>query len=189
MRKSFRGYNRKPDGPKEFHVNEKIFSPQLMIIDENGTNLGLMNKDQALSEARGRDLDLVEVSPKANPPIAKFMDYGSFKYQKEKQERKAKAKQKTVETKTVKINFRIASHDLEVRAEQAAKFLADGDKVRIETQLRGRENQHADMAKKNINKMVELIRARLAADGNAGIVQTEGEITRQGGKLALNITL
>jgi len=189
MRKSFRGYNRKPEGPKEFRINEKIFSQQLMIIDENGANLGLMSKDQALQAAKSRDLDLVEVSPKANPPIAKFMDYGSFKYQKEKQERKAKAKQKTVETKTVKINFRIASHDLEVRAEQAAKFLTDGDKVRIETQLRGRENQHADMAKENIRNMVEMIRAKLAAEGNPETVQLEGEITRQGGKLALNISL
>lgn len=189
MRKSFRGHNRKPEGPKEFRVNERILSRELMIIDESGENLGAMSREQALAEAKSRELDLVEVSPKANPPIAKFIDYGSFKYQKEKQERKAKAKQKTIETKTIKINFRIASHDLDVRAEQAAKFLAGGDKVRIETQLRGRENQHADLARENIKKTVALIKEKLTAARQEETVKTEGEITRQGGKLSVNITL
>jgi translation initiation factor IF-3 len=189
MRKSFRGHNRKPEGPKEFRVNERILSRELMIIDDSGANLGTMSREEALAEAHNRELDLVEVSPKANPPIAKFIDYGSFKYQKEKQERKAKAKQKTVETKTVKINFRIAQHDLEVRADQAAKFLIDGDKVRIETQLRGRENQHVDLAKNNIRETIDLIKAKVAASGQTETVKPEGEITRQGGKLAIHLSL
>jgi len=189
MRKSFRGHHKKIEGPKEFRINERIMSPELMIIDENNDNLGAMSREKALAEAKARELDLVEVSPKAVPPIAKFMDYGSFKYQKEKQERKAKAKQKTVETKTVKITFRIGQHDLEIRAAQAAEFLLDGDKVRIETQLRGRENQHADMARENIWKTVKLIKEKIAAAGGEEQPKAEGEITRQGGKLALNITL
>lgn len=189
MRKSFRGHQKKVEGPKEFRLNERILSPELMIIDEENVNLGVMSRDQALASARERELDLVEVSPKAEPPIAKFMDYGSFKYQKEKQERKAKAKQKSVETKTVKITFRIAQHDLEIRASQAADFLLSGDKVRIETQLRGRENQHADMAKENIWKTVDLIKAKIAASGKTDQVKAEGDIARQGGKLALHITL
>lgn len=189
MRKSFRGHHKKVEGPKEFRINERIMSPELMIIDENNSNLGVLSREQALAEARARELDLVEVSPKAAPPIAKFMDYGSFKYQKEKQERKAKAKQKAVETKTVKITYRIGQHDLEIRASQAADFLLDGDKVRIETQLRGRENQHADMARENIWKTVDLIKEKIKASGKAEQPKAEGDITRQGGKLALNITL
>ncbi|MFA5021307.1 MAG: translation initiation factor IF-3 [Patescibacteria group bacterium] len=189
MRKSFRGHHQKPTGPKEFRINEKIISPKLTVIDENDANLGIMSREQALAEAKERGLDLVEVSPKAESPIAKFMDYGSFKYQKEKQERKAKAKQKSVETKTVKITFKIAQHDLEIRAAKAADFLLDGDKVRIETQLRGRENQHADLAKRNIWNAVDLIKRKVAASGKTEVPKPEGDITRQGGKLALNITL
>jgi translation initiation factor IF-3 len=189
MRKSFRGHNQKPAGPKEFRVNEKITSPELMVIDENGVSLGAISKEEALREARSRELDLVEVSPKANPPIAKFIDYGSFKYQKEKQERKHKAKQKTVETKTVKLSPRIGQHDLEIRAGKAVEFLQDGDKVKIELQLRGRENQHADLAKSNIRELVEQIKKGLAKEGSTETVKTEGDITRQGGKLSLNISL
>ncbi len=189
MRKSFRGKNQKPEGPKEFLINEKIQSPELMIIDEDGSNLGVLSKAEALEEAIRRELDLVEVSPKANPPIAKFLDYGSFKYQKEKQERKAKAKQKTSETKTIKMSARIGDHDLSIRAEQGAKFLAEGHKVRLELQLRGRENQHADLAKETIKEIIEKIKDQLKENNTAGNLKTEGEIQRQGGKLSINISL
>lgn len=186
MRKSFRGNKQKPEGPKEFRVNEKITAPELVVIDENGVSLGTISKEDALEEAKNRELDLVEVSPKANPPIAKFIDYGSFKYQKEKQERKNKAKQKATETKTIKLSLRIGDHDLEVRANQGVKFLEDGDKVKIELQLRGRENQHADLAKEGIQKMVDKIREKL---GPEKTLKKEGEITRMGGRLSLNISL
>jgi len=186
MRKSFRGRNQKPEGPKEFRINEKIQSPELMIIDENNNNLGVISREDALAEARSRDLDLVEVSPKAEPPIAKFIDYGSFKYQKEKQGRKQKAKQKTVETKTVKLSLRISQHDLEMRANQTAKFLLDGDKVRVELQLRGRENQHADLAKESIWKTIAITKEKV---GSQATVKTETEISRMGGKLSLNLSL
>lgn len=186
MRKSFRGNKQKPEGPKEFRVNEKITAPELVVIDENGVSLGTISKEDALEEAKNRELDLVEVSPKANPPIAKFIDYGSFKYQKEKQERKNKAKQKATEIKTIKLSLRIGDHDLEVRANQGVKFLEDGDKVKIELQLRGRENQHADLAKEGIQKMVDKIREKL---GPEKTLKKEGEITRMGGRLSLNISL
>jgi translation initiation factor IF-3 len=189
MRKSFRGRNQKPEGPKEFRINEKILSLRLMIIDETGANLGEMSKEQALTEAKSRELDLVEVSPKANPPIAKFIDYGSFKYQKEKQERKAKAKQKTTETKTVKLTPRIGQHDMEIRAQQAAKFLIDGDKVKIEMQLRGRENQHADLAKESMKKFLVTVGTEMKAQGGTENVKIESDIARQGGKLSMNITI
>ncbi len=189
MRKSFRGHNRKPEGPKEFRINERIMSPELMVIDDEGVSLGVLSREAALAEAKNRELDLVEVSPKAEPPIAKFMDYGSFKYQKEKQERKAKAKQKAIETKTVKITFRMGEHDMNIRASQAANFLLEGDKVRIETQLRGRENQHVDMAKENIRETIKIIKDKLAEKNKADELKADPDITRQGGKLAINLTL
>lgn len=188
MRKSFRGRHQKPEGPKELRVNEKIMAQELMIIDETGANLGTLTREEALRQARERELDLVEVSPKANPPIAKFIDYGSFKYQKEKQERKAKAKQKTTETKTIKLSLRIGKHDLEIRANQAIGFLEDGDKIKIEMQLRGRENQHVDLAKSNIRELVEDIKSKLS-EAKKPALKTEGDITKQGNRLSLNISL
>lgn len=187
MRKSFRGYHQKPEGPKELRINEKIFAKELMIIDENGANFGTVTREEALNEARERGLDLVEVSPKANPPIAKFIDYGSFKYQKEKQERKAKAKQKTTDTKTIKLSLRIGKHDLEIRANQAISFLADGDKVKIEMQLRGRENQHSDIARENIKELVADIKNKLEANKKPSL-KTEGDIAKQGNRLSLIIS-
>ena len=187
MRKSFRG--NKPEKAKEFRVNEKIFSPELMIIDEEGQNLGVMTKWQALEEAKNRGLDLIEVSPKAVPPIAKFMDYGSYKYQKEKLERKQKAKQKTVEVKTIKLSARISPHDMDIRADQAVRFLNDGDKVRIELQLKGRENQHADLARESINNVVKQIKTKLAELSPDKNVRIEQDIIKLGNKLSTIIYL
>ena len=179
MRKSY--HRKKPKSNiKDFRVNEKIFAPELMVIDENGAQLGLIKKAQALIMARERELDLVEVSPKAQPPIAKFMDYGSFKYRRAKMERKAKAKQKTSEIKTVKISSRISQHDMEVRINQAVKFLTDGDKVKIELQLKGREHQHANLGEDNIKKIIEAIKAKLENQE----LKTEQAVTRQGSKIS-----
>lgn len=185
MRKSFRGKNKNQKSNKEFRVNERIFAPNLMIIDEEGKNLGVMNKNQALTEARRREFDLVEVFPKADPPIAKFLDYGNFKYQKEKQERKQKSKQKSAEIKTIKISTRISEHDLDFRVNQATKFLTEGNKVKIELQLRGREHQHVDLAKENINKTIEKISQGLKDK----TLKIEQPINKQGGRLTAVISL
>ncbi len=185
MRRSFRGKNHNQNEIKEFKVNERINSPELVVIDENGVNLGILTRLQALEEARSRELDLIEVSPKAVPPIAKFMDYGSYKYQKEKSERKQKAKTKTISVKTIKISTRISQHDVDVRVKQALGFLEDGDKVRIELQLRGRENQHGDLAEQSIKRTMEEIKEKL---GNK-ILKIEQDINRQGGKFSATISL
>lgn len=185
MRKSFRGNKPKIDFGKEFRVNEKILAPEIIVIDENGENLGLMKKFQALSEAQARNFDLVEVSPKANPPICKFLDYGSFKYQKEKQERKQKAQQKTSEIKTLKISNRISQHDSDFRVGQAIKFLRDGDKVKVELQLRGRENQHPELAVENIKKIIAAVHAGLPDRP----LKTEQEVKRLGNKFSAIVSL
>ena len=179
MRRTYRPHRPQVEH-KEFKVNEKIMAPRLMVIDENGANLGDMDRAAALRLAREREFDLIEVSPKANPPIAKIMDYGSYKYQKEKQERKQKAKSKTVEIKTIKLSLRIGDHDMEVRAHQALKFMKEGDKVKIEMQLRGRENQHADLAAETIKEMIAKIQAML--DGKE--VRIEQAIIKQGNRFS-----
>jgi translation initiation factor IF-3 len=184
VRKSYRGRKPKPNLIKEFRINEKIFAPELMIVDEDGENLGLMSRQKAIEEAGTRDLDLVEVSPKAEPPIGKFMDYGSFKYQREKLERKAKAKQKDAEIKTIKISNRIGDHDRELRVNQGVKFLNGGDKVKIELQLRGREKKYGDLAEENIRKTIDEISKKLK-DKNLKIEQ---EIKQQGGRFTTIIS-
>ncbi len=180
MRKSFKGKNFQKESFKEFRINEKIFTRELIIIDENGQNLGPMPKEQALAEAQARGLDLVEVSPKAETPIAKFMNYGSFKYQREKMERKAKAKQKTIEIKTIKLSTRIGQHDMAFRIEQAVKFLKGGDKVKIEIQLRGRENQHADLARETIRRTINEIQIK----SENKILKIEQELKQLGNKFS-----
>lgn len=102
-------------------------------------------------------LDLVEVSPKAQPPVCRIMDYGKHLYQQSKQLRLAKAKQKKVELKGIRLGLRTDTHDLEFKKNQAEKFLRQGDKVKIDIVLRGREKAHQDLAKENLGKFILLI--------------------------------
>ncbi len=184
MRRSYRGRPQQPKTTeKEFRINEKILATELMVIDEEGKSLGLLSKEVAIATAQEHGLDLVEVSPKAVPPIAKFLDYGSYRYQQAKAQRKAKAKAKTIEIKTVKISNRISQNDRDVRIDRSLKFLGDGDKVKIELQLRGREHQHADLAKETLQKMVEAIKEKFEKP-----IKIEQAITQQGSRISTIIS-
>ncbi|MFA5029719.1 MAG: translation initiation factor IF-3 [Patescibacteria group bacterium] len=184
MRKIFRGRNFQADKTKFFRVNEKIFAKEVMVIDEQGQKLGVLDKWQALQEAKNRGFDLVEVSPKENPPICKIMDYGSFKYQQKKSEKKQRAKNKTTEIKTIKLSSRISQHDTDFRVNQALKFLEEKNKVKIELQLRGRENQHADLAREMLGNFVKEVRLRLPENS----LKVEQEVKKQGGNLSAIIS-
>ena len=127
------------------------------MIDEKGKNVGIVETDKALQMARDKDLDLIEIAPSVRPPVCRIMDYGKYQYQKSKQEKEQRAKQKKIETKGVRISFRIGQHDLEIKAKQAEKFLAQGHKVKIEMILRGREKGLFNMAKEKLNEFVNLI--------------------------------
>jgi len=127
------------------------------VIDENGTQLGEMHTSEALALAREKDLDLVEVSPKAQPPVCRIMDYGKQQYKHSKQQRLAKAKQKTVETKGVRLGIRTDAHDLENKKNQTEKFLRKGNKVKIEIILRGREKAHQELARENLKVFLSKI--------------------------------
>lgn len=113
---------------------------------------------EALARAREEGLDLIEISPKANPPVCKIMDHSNFKYQKEKEAKKQRAQSKEVEVKGIRLSFRIGSSDLEVRRKQAKKFFEKGHKVKIEMQLRGREREHKKRAADIINDFIDLLR-------------------------------
>ena len=107
-----------------------------------------MDTPQALALARERGLDLVEINPGANPPVVKIIGYGQFRYHKEKELRQQKAHAKNVEVKGVRLSLRIGEHDLEVRRQQSLRFMAEGNRVRVEIILRGREREHLDLARK-----------------------------------------
>ena len=113
-----------------------------------------MSPSKALEIAKEREVDLVEVSPLANPPVCKIMDYGKFQY---KHAKSTKVKQKKIDVKELRIGFRTDDHDLEVRRNQAAKFLEKGNKVKVEIRLKGREKMHRDKAKTNLDAFIKTI--------------------------------
>lgn len=127
-------------------MNERIRSKEVRLIDENGQNHGVVETAKALKMAYDVDLDLVLVSPNQEPPVAKILNYGKYKYELEKRAKEAKKKQHTVEVKEVKIRYKIDTHDYQVRIKNIQKFIAQGNKVKIVVMLRGREMQHSNLA-------------------------------------------
>ena len=131
------------------------------MIDETGKQLGVMSLEKALQEAEGRHLDLIQVTEKVTPAVCKIMDYGKYLYQEKKKEKQAVKKQKGGELKGIRLGFAISQHDLEVRAHQAEKFLKEGNRVRIEMILRGREKALGNFAKEKVNKFLETLQAMM----------------------------
>lgn len=164
---------------KYLRVNGQIRAPQVMVIDHQGKQLGVLDTFRAVQLARDQDLDLVEVSPVARPPVCKIMNYGAYQYQQEKKVRKLKAKQKKVEIKGLRLGLNIGAHDLEIRKNQALKFFAKGDKVKVELILRGRERAFMERAKTILHDFVK----SLGED-----IVIEQPLTRQGGRLSLLAT-
>jgi translation initiation factor IF-3 len=124
------------------------------LIDENGQMLGVMPSPQALAIARERDLDLVEVSPMAAPPVCKLMDYGRFKYEQAQKEREARRNQKTFELKEIRMKPHTDTHDLAVKVRKIQEFLGEGDKVKVGVQFRGRELAHPELGRNLLEKII-----------------------------------
>lgn len=122
-------------------------------------NLGEMSNFEAIDLARSHGLDLVEVSPKARPPVCRILDFGKFQYQKTREEKSAKTKQKKVDIKGIRIGIRTDEHDLDFKKNQAEKFLRKGNKVKIEIVLRGREKAHQVLARESLKSFLRRIEA------------------------------
>lgn len=150
-------------------VNEQIKVPQVRVIDENGQNLGILDTQKAISAAKKRGYDLVEISGKTDPPICKIIDYGKYKYTQEKKEKKQQAHQKKGEVKGIRIGLTTSPHDLGIRVEQIEKFFKEGHKIRVEMKLHGREKAHGDLAKEKLEAFLNMI---------PGGVKKEEEIKR-----------
>ena len=131
-------------------VNHQITAPELRLINDEGQQLGVMPISEALKLAEEHGLDLVEISPQAKPPVVKLISYDKYKYQQKKLEQQQKKKVKKVEMKTVRLSTKIAMNDILTKARKADEFLTDGDWVKVELRMRGREQAFIDVAEKQI---------------------------------------
>lgn len=119
-------------------INNEITARELRVLTDGGDNLGVLPLSVALSKAREMELDLVEISPTANPPVAKIVDFGKWQYQEQKKKKEAKAKTHIQETKNIQVKIGTGEHDLELKAKMASKFLSEGHRVKVDLYLRGR---------------------------------------------------
>jgi translation initiation factor IF-3 len=142
------------DGPR---VNEDIRVPQVRLIDQDGEMQGVMSTRDAIARAYGLGLDLLEISPNADPPVAKILDYGKFKYEQQKKKNEAKKKQRVIEIKEIKVRPNIDENDYQVKMRAMKSFIEEGDKVKVTLRFRGREMAHQDIG----IKVLERIRAEL----------------------------
>lgn len=179
MRRKWRKAKPKPV-VDNFLSNERIKVPEIFLIDENGERQGEMATWEAIEKAREIGLDLVLVNPKGNPPVAKIVDLGQLKYERDKKIHKQKLQQKKVEVKSIRLSVRISEHDFEFRLNQAKKFLERGDKLKIELILKGRERQHPDKAADTIRQFVR----KLEEIEGFNIIR-EQDLTKQGARFTI----
>ena len=142
---------------KEAMINEEIRAKELRIIDTDGTQLGIMSRDEAMELAENKKLDLVCIAPKAAPPVCKILDYGKYKYELQKKEKEAKKKQKTTQVKEIRLSTFIEDHDIMVKAKTGAKFLKDGDKLKVSLRFRGRERDYVARGMEVMEKFAEAV--------------------------------
>ena len=136
-------------------INDAIRAKELRVIDTNGAQLGVMSRADALDAARKAGVDLVEISPRANPPVAKIIDWGKYQYQKMKEQQKARRSNKANELKQMRFGLKIGSNDLEIKLRKIRSFLSDGHKVKIQIFFRGREMAHRELGYGLIDRVME----------------------------------
>ena len=142
----------KPQGPK---ANERIRALDVQVIGSNGGNLGTLPLNKAIEIAKEEGLDLIEISPNANPPVCKILDIGKYKYDLQKKANIAKKKQKVVALKEIKLRPGTDVHDYNFKIKNAKKFIVKGDKVKFTVKFKGREMQHTELGKKLMNRIIE----------------------------------
>ena len=142
----------KPQGPK---ANERIKALDVQVIGSDGKNLGVMQLKQAIQLAKDEGLDLIEISPNANPPVCKIMDMGKYKYDLQKKANQAKKKQKIVSLKEIKLRPGTEIHDYNFKIKNAKKFITKGDKVKFTVKFKGREMQYVELGKNLMNRIIE----------------------------------
>jgi translation initiation factor IF-3 len=153
-------------------MNERIRAREVRVIGDEGEQIGIMPPFEALKMARERNLDLVEISPTAQPPVCRIMDYGKFLYQNEKREREAKKKQKTITVKEVKFRINVDDHDYDTKKNHVLRFLDEGDKVKATIFFRGREMTRQSLGRQILERLIKdvehkgLVEFRPRQEGN-----------------------
>ena len=138
-------------------INEEIRIREVRVTDENGEQLGIMQTRDALRLAEERHLDLVEVAPKARPPVCKIMDFGKYRYEQQKRDKEARKKQKVVTIKEVKLRPNIEQHDFDVKLKNAQRFIEEGNKVKVTIMFRGRELSHPEIGSTVLDKIAKAL--------------------------------
>ena len=155
-------FDRSPRRDDRVRTNERIRVREVRVIDDTGQQLGIMPPPQALTIARQKGLDLVEISPTAVPPVCRIMDFGKYQYQEQKRAREAKKHQRVIEVKEIKFRPKVDEHDYEFKKKHIERFLADGDKVKATIFFRGREMAHPEIGRRILERLI----AELARPGD-----------------------
>lgn len=150
--------------PKDLRVNNQIRARDVRLIGQNGEQLGIVPLPRALDMARSASQDLVEVSPTAQPPVCRLMDYGKFKYEQTRKEREARKTQKTQTLKEMRLKPKIGEHDLDFKTRLIQNFLNDGDKVKVTVNFRGRENAHPELGRAVLEEVVRRLQGAGAVE-------------------------
>ena len=145
------------DIKQDFLINEQIRVAEVEVIGTNGERLGRMSTAEAIDKAYDEDMDLVMVAPNGNPPVCKILNYSKFKFEMAKKEKEAKKNQKVVEVKEIRLSATIDTHDLEVKAKNANKFLKDGNKVKVSLKFKGREVKFIEKGKETILNFISML--------------------------------
>ncbi len=148
-------------------INEEIRIREVRVTDENGEQLGIMQTRDALRLAEERHLDLVEVAPKARPPVCKIMDFGKYRYEQQKREKEARKKQKVITIKEVKLRPNIEQHDFDVKLKNAKKFIEEGNKVKVTIMFRGRELSHPEIGNAVLDKIAKALGDTVSVERSA----------------------
>ena len=149
---------------KELRINDAIRVKEVRLIDADGTQRGVVPIGEALDIARDSGLDLIEVAPKAVPPVCKILDYGKYKFDQEKRQREAKKKQKLVKMKEIRMQPKIEEHDLNFKTKHIREFLEEGNKVKVTIRFRGRELAHTELGRVVLDRVLELLDGLYALD-------------------------
>lgn len=145
-------------------MNEEIKVSEVRLIGAESEQLGIVSREDALSQARAAGLDLCEIAANARPPVCKLMDFGKYKFELAKKQKEARKKQKVIQVKEVKISPKIGDHDLQIKKERALEFLSEGDKVKVTMIFRGRQNAHPEIGQQIMARMVEQLKTSAQVD-------------------------
>ncbi|MBI4477203.1 MAG: translation initiation factor IF-3 [Acidobacteria bacterium] len=148
-------FERGPRRDDRTRVNERIRVREIRVIDDGGEQLGIMSPQQALTIARAKGLDLVEVAAGAVPPVCRIMDFGKYQYQEQKKAREARKHQKVIEIKEIKFRPKVDEHDYQFKKKHIERFIADGDKVKATIFFRGREMAHPEIGRRILNRLID----------------------------------